>query len=67
MRHVRVGQLWIQEKQEEGELEFTKVQGELNPADMMTKHVGEGLTVRHMNIINQEFRDGRAEKGLKLV
>ena len=67
MRHVRVGQLWIQEKQEEGELEFTKVRGELNPADMMTKHVGEGLTVRHMSMLKQDFREGRAEKGLKLV
>ena len=67
MRHVRDGQLWIQEEQEEGELELTKVQGKLNPADMMTKHVGEGLTVRHMSMLRQDFREGRAEKGLKLV
>ena len=31
MRHVRVGQLWIQEKEESEGLKFQKVDGEVNP------------------------------------
>ena len=27
MRHVKIGTLWIQEKNETGELQYTKVQG----------------------------------------
>ena len=40
LRHVRVGDLWIQEKVEDGELQMQKVWGEENPADAMTKNVG---------------------------
>ena len=39
MRHVRIGQLWIQEAAEEEELKFRKVKGESNPADLGTKHL----------------------------
>ena len=66
LRHVRVGDLWIQEKIEEGELGIQKVKGEENPADALTKNVTgerlEGLTV----MSSQEFREGRADKSLQL-
>ena len=39
MRHVRIGQLWIQEVAEEEELTFRKVKGDENPADIGTKHL----------------------------
>ena len=39
LRHIRVGQLWIQERVSEGELQITKVKGTENPADLLTKHV----------------------------
>ena len=39
MRHVKIRTLWIQEKNETGELQYTKVQGNSNPADLMTKNV----------------------------
>ena len=39
MRHVKIGTLWIQEKNQTGELQYTKVQGDNNPADLMTNNV----------------------------
>ena len=41
LRHVRVGDLWIQQKVEEKELEIHKVAGEGNPADLLTKNVDQ--------------------------
>ena len=39
LRHVRVGQLWVQEKVEEEELKVHKVHGQVNVADMMSKYL----------------------------
>ena len=41
LRHIKIGLLWIQEKQDSGELTFDKIAGQNNPADLMTKHVNE--------------------------
>ncbi len=49
LRHVRVGDLRIQEKVEDGELQMQKVWGEEKPADAMTKNVG-GEKLR--NLVN---------------
>ena len=66
LRHVKVGMLWIQEKVEEDELKIEKVQGEDNPADLMTKHLAQRKLEEHMDRLGQEFRHGRAAKGLEL-
>ena len=39
MRHINVNSLWIQERQNEKDLELRKVLGTENPADLMTKFV----------------------------
>ena len=66
LRHIRVGQLWIQEKAEEGELTYTKVSGKKNPGDLMTKHLprttAESLTER----IGLRIYSGRAATSLGL-
>ena len=66
MRHIRVGQLWIQEKNESGEIKYTKVAGEMNPADLMTKYLQEKLVKRHMDLIGQVFTGGRSDKSLRV-
>ena len=66
LRHVKVGMLWIQEKVEEEELKLNKVAGEENPADLMTKNVNEAKVIKFMDMINQEYQEGRAEAGLKV-
>ena len=46
MRHVRVGNLWLQEMREEGELKFEKVLGNKNPADLMNKLCDTGFPAK---------------------
>ena len=65
MRHIRVGMLWIQEREETGELGYSKVDGEWNAADLMTKGVPPKLIDRHCDIIGLEAREGRAAAGLE--
>ena len=67
MRHVRVGDLWIQEKVENKELEVQKVEGEENPADLLTKNVGQEKVEKFMRMIGQDWRRGRAAKGLEVA
>ena len=47
MRHVRVGTMWIQEKEESGEVQYNKVEGEENTADLMTNARCEKKMRRH--------------------
>jgi hypothetical protein len=66
LRHVRVGQLWVQQKRETGELNYKKIKGTCNPADLMTKALVENDIRRYMESAGQELRQGRAEKSLNL-
>ncbi len=65
MRHVRVGTLWIQEKVESREIEVRKIKGEQNPADVLTKNVNKEKVERFTKAVNQEWKKGKAEKGLE--
>ena len=67
MRHVKVGSLWIQEKEEREEFRFKKVRGKENPADLLTKNVGRRTLEDHMSRIGLEERAGRAGVGLEVV
>ena len=66
LRHVRVGLLWIQEKQEEGELDVKKILGDDNPADLLTKNVPAAKVEQFMELIGREFKQGRAEVSVEL-
>ena len=37
LRHINIRVLWIQEKERRGEVELRKLNGAVNPADLMTK------------------------------
>ena len=39
LRHVRVGQLWVQQLAEEDDVRFKKIWGEENPTDLSTKYL----------------------------
>ena len=67
MRHVRVGQLWVQEASDRGDLSYSKVLGTENPSDLMTKYLSGKDTWRHMSKLQQVQAEGKAEKGLDLV
>ena len=66
MRHVRVGMMWIQEKSEEGELEFNTIEGERNPADMMTKNLTKSSIGMYMTEMYQIYEEGRAKSSPKV-
>ena len=51
MRHVKIGQLWVQEAAEEEELKFKKIAGDINPADLDTKNV----TRKELTILQRGF------------
>ena len=52
IRHVKIGMLWIQEKNENGDLTYDKVLGLNNPADLMTKYLGEAHSIRLQEAIS---------------
>ena len=66
LRHVRVGQLWVQEKSENGELNYKKVKGTENPADLMTKSLTAVEILKYTSMARQVCREGRADRGLQL-
>ena len=55
MRHVKIGTLWIQEKNETGE---RQVQGSSNPADLMTKKVHRRTLDKMAAPLQQHFKEG---------
>ena len=65
LRHIHVSSLWIQEKQDH-ELEFRKVLGIENPADLMTKYLVRDKVDACMGKLKQARMEGRAKLGLEL-
>ena len=59
VRHLETNQLWIQDRVRKGDLTITKVPGEENIADALTKYVSRDQIVWHMDQVNQDYRSGR--------
>ena len=66
LRHISVGLLWVQEKRAQDVVDFRKVEGKINPADMMTKYIGPATLIALCDIVGTEWGTGRARKGLEL-
>ena len=67
MRHLRLGDLWVQEVAHRGELAYHKVSGDANPADLMTKHL-KGERARYLTEqIGCRYRTGSARARLQLT
>jgi len=62
VRHLEVGQLWIQDKIARGEITVEKVGGKINIADALTKFVDAKALAVHNEGIKLEFREGRHEE-----
>ena len=67
LRHVRVGQLWIQEKHENKELRYRKVKGTDNPADALTKSLASPAMRKYLLDVGMEPRSGRADSSLEIT
>ena len=60
VRHLAVGQLWIQERIREGSLRLFKVLGTRNPADLCTKFLPAGGISSHLRTMGLRPETGRA-------
>ena len=67
IRHLAVGQLWVQEKVRSGEIALYKVAGTANPADILTKHMTRDTLDRHLSSIRLHRAPGRAETAPQIV
>ena len=66
VRHLDVNVLWLQEQCARKILPVTKVPGEDNMADLMTKHLGAAKIKKNVALMHMEFVDGRASKAAQL-
>ena len=61
LRHVDTQCLWIQQRVREKDFELRKVRGDLNPADLCTKHLPGLRKIESLaKLFGCRFRDGRA-------
>ena len=67
LRYVRVGNLWIQQVQEDGDLRYRKVKGTQNPADMITKFLSSIEISRYLVMVGLDPRTGRADSSLEIT
>ena len=67
VRHIDTNMLWVQEKAAEKEIKYNKILGLLNPSDLLTKYLDQGVIRRHMETIECEYRAGRALAAPKTI
>ena len=67
LRHVDTQCLWIQQRVRDGSIELRKVRGEVNPADLFTKHLPSGDRVRKLLLLfNCCYEEGRPNSAPQL-
>ena len=67
LRHVDTQCLWIQQRVRDGSIELRKVKGEVNPADLFTKHLpSRDKVAQLLTLFNCRYADGRAETAPQL-
>ena len=59
-RHIAVHYLWVQERVRSGDFTLHKVRGEVNPADLLTKHLDTNKMLTLMKLFNYGYVDGRS-------
>ena len=66
VRHLDTSMLWIQQKELKNSVEFLKVHGVVNPADLMTKHLSAPVALVHKETLQLQDRSGRAQGASEL-
>ena len=66
LKHIRLGELWIQEKVHSQELTLEKILGDINVADLYTKHLAEAKVEQFCDALNCVRREGRSGIGLRV-
>ena len=60
-RHVQVHFLWVQEQVISGRVKLSKVYGNDNPADLLTKYLTRDKITQYMRLCHLHYLEGRAE------
>ena len=60
IRHMDTHYLWLQERVRNKDLAIIKVKGDVNPADLNTKHLTSKVMSAMMGILNYRIVEGRA-------
>ena len=66
VRHIDVNCLWPQEQCAKKLVPLVKIPGEINTADLMTKHLVGPVILKHLKNLNLDLRTGRSEQAAKL-
>jgi hypothetical protein len=66
VRHIDVNCLWLQEQCAKKMVPLVKIPGEINTADLMTKHLVGPVILKHLKNLNLDLRSGRSEQAAKL-
>jgi hypothetical protein len=66
LRHINISLFCIQEKESKKELNFEKVLGTENAADMMTKNLDALRIAKFSTMLQQDFRAGKSKEGFKV-
>ena len=60
LRHIECYTLWVQQRLRQGQFELRKVRGDVNPADLFTKHLESRQKVDQLvSLFGFAFREGR--------
>ena len=60
IKHMDTHYLWLQERVRNKDLTIIKVKGDVNPADLNTKHLANKVMSAMMGILNYRVVEGRA-------
>ena len=60
LRHVEVHLLWLQQHVANGVFRVIKIDGKVNPADLLTKYLAQDVMKSHMRRLHYDPADGRA-------
>ena len=66
LRHIDAHWLWIRDKVNNKQITATNVNGNLNPADLLTKHLPIEDLRRHVSTLGFEWMIGRAFQSLTI-
>ena len=61
VRHIEVGELWIQDAVKNKVLTVNKVKGDDNPADILTKYIEQGKIHQHCHNMRLVPEGGRSD------
>ena len=67
VRHLAVGQLWVQQRLRDGDFRLFKHPGSQNRGDLLTKHVTREEVMEHTRACHLQPEAGRAKSAPELL